>query len=168
MLFVSGENSRYVVRDRGMSKSRSVIERLKDGGSRIVESCSPYTPLCVRAAGDLDAGTQDYEYLLESPNESLVLMEFLLDPVKLKNYMLANCEEMLETTSLGKITAGIYYVKTNMTSLSARHGYKICADKAGAWNQYHLCAILPVCVAISLTVAHLDALQRVKKVGVLT
>jgi hypothetical protein len=124
--------------------------------------------VCVHAAGDLDASAQDYDDLVASPNKWLVLTEFLLDPVKLKNYMLANCEDMLESTSLGKITASYTYVRTNFSDLTVEDTLKICADKAGAWRQFHLCDILHVCGVLPSAVARLNALQRVENVLVLT
>lgn len=48
------------------------------------------------AAGTVSSENEDYGSATQDPNKWLVLMEYFLDPAKLKQYMQANCEEKLE------------------------------------------------------------------------
>lgn len=105
----------------------------------------PWCRAC--AAGELSADATDFD-VVSDPNKWLVLMEYFLEPAKLKAYMQANCMDKLEPFGYGQINAGSFYVKTNLTELDADTKLKLCVDKNRAWEDHHLCAACHVLVAL--------------------
>lgn len=77
----------------------------------------------------------------EHPNLLLIMMEYLQDPVKLKEYINANCADRVVTMNgVDPISAQLLH--TNTSKLPDDGVFKLCLDKSGAWDQFYLCVSL--------------------------
>lgn len=68
------------------------------------------------------------------------MMELFQDPVKMKTYFQTYCEDnLIDKTNVEHISAA-FYAKVDLDDLDDDSVLKVCTDKNGAWENYHLCA----------------------------